>query len=124
MRILLLIALLIPAVLFAAENDWPGWRGPNNDGMARGDVPLEWSEGKNIAWRVAIPGRGFSSPVIWGDKIFLTTAIPTDGAPPLAESQQDGRGPGGGVGVGREHRFVVLCLSRQTGKVLWSELLK
>jgi outer membrane protein assembly factor BamB len=120
--ILLLITLLSPYVLFAAEDDWPRWRGPNNDGMARGDVPLEWSENKNVAWRVAVPGRGFSSPVIWGDKIFLTTAIPTDGVPLPAEPEQERRGPGGGAGAGREHKFVVLCLSRETGKVLWERV--
>jgi outer membrane protein assembly factor BamB len=120
--ILLLITLLSPYVLFAAEDDWPRWRGPNNDGMARGDVPLEWSENKNVAWRVAVPGRGFSSPVICGDKIFLTTAIPTDGVPLPAEPEQERRGPGGGAGAGREHKFVVLCLSRETGKVLWERV--
>jgi outer membrane protein assembly factor BamB len=122
--ILLLIVLLIPCVLVAAEDDWPRWRGPNNDGMARGDVPLEWSEDKNIAWRVTIPGRGFSSPVLWGDKIFLTTAVPSDGAPMPAEPEQRGRGPGGGAGAGREHKFIVLCLDRQTGKVLWERVAK
>ena len=72
--------LLLPCALFAADDDWPRWRGPNNDGMGRGEVPMEWSDSKNIAWRMPDPGRGFSSPVVWGDKIFLTTAVPTQGA--------------------------------------------
>jgi outer membrane protein assembly factor BamB len=120
------VLLLIPA--FAADNDWFQWRGPNNDGMARSDVPTEWGDDKNIAWRVTIPGRGFSSPVIWGDKIFLTTAVPTDAAPPEAATPAPApgqrRGPGGGAGAGREHKFVVLCLNRNNGKVLWERVAK
>ncbi len=118
--------LLLPCALFAADDDWPRWRGPNNDGMARGDVPLEWSDTKNIAWRMPDPGRGFSSPVIWGDKIFLTTAVPAQGAAAAAPSapQSSERGAGGGVGAGIEHKFVVLCLNRQTGKILWEHVAK
>jgi outer membrane protein assembly factor BamB len=95
--------------------------------MARGDVPVEWSDTKNIAWRVPIQGRGFSSPIIWGDKIFLTTAVPTSEAtetPAEPQSQGQRRGPGGGAGAGREHKFVVLCLNRHTGKVLWERVAK
>ena len=118
--------LLFGFVLFAAQDDWPQWRGPSNDGMARGDAPLEWSDTKNIAWRVAIPGRGNSSPVVWGDKIFLTTAVPTEGAIASAtpQPQRQGRGSSGGAGAGREHKFVVLCLDRRNGKVLWERVAK
>lgn len=91
--------------------------------MARGDAPVEWSDTKNIAWRVPVSGRGHSSPVIWGDKVFLTTAVPTEAAAePAAEGQRPARGPGGGVGVGREHKFVVLCLNRNTGKTIWEQV--
>ena len=125
MTILHFIALLlVPGALFAMDDDWPQWRGPNYDGMACGDAPLEWNDTKNIAWRVPIPGRGFSSPVILGEKIFLTTAVPTDGAAVPAESQQPTSGPGGGAGAGLEHKFVVLCLNRLTGKVLWERVAK
>ncbi len=118
------VALLLSFALFTAQDDWPQWRGLNNDGMARGDAPHEWNDTKNIAWRVAIPGRGNSSPVIWGDKIFLTTAVPTDGATASATPQPRSqvRGPGGGANAGREHKFVVMCLDRQTGKVLWERV--
>jgi outer membrane protein assembly factor BamB len=87
--------------------------------MARGDAPLAWSDAKNIAWKIPIPGRGHSSPVLWGDKLFLTTAVP------LSEIVQgDRRGPGGGTGVGIEHKFVVMCLDRRTGKVIWERVVK
>lgn len=128
------ILLLLPvAVVLAADDDWPRWRGPMDNGMARGDAPTEWSATKNIAWRVPIPGRGHSSPVIWGDKIFLTTAVPTQALSPSAEEEGSARGdrkggfggrggPGGGEGAGIEHRFVVMCLNRHTGKVLWEQV--
>lgn len=122
MNIMRFAVLLLISPLFAADDDWPQWRGPNNDGMARGDVPLEWSDTKNMAWRVPIPGRGHSSPVIWGEKIFLTTAVPTGNLAEPAAPQRPGRGPGGGAGAGREHKFVVICLNRHTGQVFWERV--
>jgi outer membrane protein assembly factor BamB len=119
-----LAVLLLSYALFGAEGDWPRWRGPKDDGMARGDAPLEWGDTKNVAWRVPVPGRGHSSPVIWGDQIFLTTAVPTEGAETPAEPQQPTRGPGGGAAAGQEHKFLVLCLNRHTGKVLWERVAK
>ena len=95
--------------------EWPQWRGPHNTGMAEGDAPLRWDDSTNIRWKVEIPGRGHSTPVISGDRLFLTTAIPTGkGTPP----QGSGRA-GGGADAGLEHRFEVLAVSRATGKVVW-----
>jgi outer membrane protein assembly factor BamB len=139
---LLFLSLTFASVFNAnsvAPNDhWPQWRGPFFNGMARTAAPLEFSDTKNIKWKVAIPGRGFSTPVIWGDRIFLTTAVPTGktvsaepAAPPPAQNQNppggrgQGRGgPGGGVGAGVEHKFVVMCLDRKTGKTLWERVAK
>ena len=90
--------------------------------MARGDAPVEWGDGKNIAWRTPIAGRGHSSPVLWGDKIFLTSAVPTDGGPAAPPREQGQRGPGGGSAAGREHKYVVMCLDRRNGKVLWEQV--
>ncbi len=59
----------------AGAQDWPSWRGPQDNGMARGDAPLAWSETDHVKWKAAIPGRGHSSPVVWGDQIFVTTAV-------------------------------------------------
>jgi outer membrane protein assembly factor BamB len=115
----LVSGLFVCLALFGADDDWPRWRGPNNDGMARGEAPVQWTE-KNIAWRATIPGRGFSSPVLWGDRLFVTTAVPVGDEPAMpAEGGSGRRGPGGGAGAGREHKFVVLCLDRKTGKSLW-----
>jgi outer membrane protein assembly factor BamB len=116
---------------------WPHWRGPSFTGMARSSAPVEFSETKNMKWKVAIAGRGFSTPVIWGDKMFLTNAIPTGkttAPPPAAAPNPDqaagggrrggGGGPGGGAGMGEEQKFVVLCLDRKTGKTLWERTAK
>ena len=72
-----LLCVALGLALFAADDDWPRFRGPDNTGVARGDVPLEFSLSKNLAWKTHVPGRGHSSPVVWGNRIFLTTAVPT-----------------------------------------------
>jgi len=86
------------------ERNWPQWRGPAANGLAlRGNPPLMWGEDKNVKWKVAIPGLGHATPIIWGDKIFLLTAVPVEeGSKQLA--------------------FTVLCLERQTGKTLWRKI--
>ena len=149
-----ILLLGIPLLAIAADDDWPRWRGPLNNGMARGDVPVEFSETKSVAWKTAVPGRGHSSPVIWGNRIFVTTAAPngeiprpTGGPGPGAfggEPKQrkgpppggfgggefkqrkgpggPGGGMGGGTGAGVEHKFVLMCLDRNTGKVLWEQV--
>lgn len=111
--------LIASAALFGAADDWHHWRGPNRDGMARGDAPLEWSDSSKVAWRVDVPGRGHSSPVAWGDKLFLTTGVATEAASRTA--QEGGRGAGGAA-AGQEHKLVVLCLDRKTGKTLWERV--
>src|SRR5262245_2145694 len=123
--LLSLIALTMFFLIDGSANadpaHWPQWRGPFFNGVARTAAPVESSETKNIKWKIAIPGRGFSTPVIWGNRIFLTTAIPTGKvAQPAAAPEQTqnptqnpgGRGPGrggpgGGAGAGEEHKFVV-----------------
>ena len=116
---------------------WPQWRGPFFNGMARGDAPTTWSDTSNIKWKTEIPGRGHSTPAIWGDRIFLTTAVPT-GKPPAAPPPSDAshastsnQAQGGGQQSGQrnagpllEHRFDLLCLDRKTGKILWQRTAK
>ncbi len=69
--------------LEANDGNWPQWRGPSSQGISSDpDAPREWTPETNVAWKTAIPGRGHSSPVIWGARIFLTTAIEGDGARP------------------------------------------
>ena len=111
------------------ESTWPDWRGPSMNGVALTGAPTVWSDTRGIAWKVAIPGRGHSSPIVWGDRIFLTTAVPT-GARAEAPAEPAGRGgrgarrggPGGGSGGGEEHRFEVLALDSLTGAVVWRQV--
>ena len=72
-----LLALVAMAAA-AADANWPQFRGPSGGGVGTGSPPVEWNveSGKNILWKTASPGLGHSSPVIWGDRIFLTTAVP------------------------------------------------
>ncbi len=120
-----LLLLLASTTVFAAVDDWPRWRGPDYTGVARGDAPSEWSDTRNIAWKTPIQGRGFSSPVLWGDKLFLTTAVPVEkeaSAPPVALAAGGRRGPGGGVGAGKEHRLLLVCMNAKTGKTIWEKV--
>lgn len=119
---------------------WGAWRGPLDNGTsATARPPVEWGEGRNVRWKVALPGRGSSTPIVWGQRVFLLTAIALDGVAPAggeargepgAASEGVGRGErrgreggrgGGGMteAPGAAHRFVVLCLDRATGRTLW-----
>ncbi|MDZ4801542.1 MAG: PQQ-binding-like beta-propeller repeat protein [Bryobacteraceae bacterium] len=126
-RCLCLLAFL-PFVMPAGDDDWLKWRGPDNNGVARGDAPLTWSDKENIAWKVPVAGKGHSSPVIWGNRIFLTAAVQND-APPAARAEAaPAEGPGGRRGgprggpTPREHKFVVLCIDRTSGKTIWEKV--
>jgi outer membrane protein assembly factor BamB len=127
MKAVLASLLFFAVVLSAAPKStyWSYWRGPDADGMAVGDAPLHWSDSQNIKWKAEIPGRGHSSPVIWGDRIFLTTAIKTGAAStpeqPAAKPTPGGRMPLVTPGPQVEHKFVVICLDRKTGKTVWQQ---
>ena len=110
---LILIAAPTAQVLDTAQQ-WAQWRGPHANGVSTAaDPPLEWSETRNVRWKVEIPGRGSSSPVIWGDKLFLLTAVPV-GVQGDAQHRARGGMPARGV-----HRFMVMALDRTTGRTIW-----
>ncbi len=102
----------------AEPSYWPQWRGPMGTGAAdSAQPPITWSETKNVRWKVALPGRGHSTPVVWGNRVFVTTAEPfgdkfsprTSGAPGAHDNRS----------VTQRHRFVLLCIRRGDGKILW-----
>ena len=95
-----------------ADKYWPQWRGPHATGVSKtADPPLEWSESKNVRWKIEIPGRGSGTPVIWGDKVFVLSAVP---------AVENGAAQHGPVGKERvAHKFVVMAIDRKTGKVAW-----
>jgi outer membrane protein assembly factor BamB len=76
---LFLTASVVAAPAAVRAENWPQWRGPNNDGIStETNLPAEWGEGKNIAWKLPLPGMGGSTPVVWGDRIFLTSEDGSD----------------------------------------------
>ena len=111
--------LLLAEHLAAADGVWPGFRGPGARGVAGDDprIPAHWSDVKNVRWKAEIEGRGWSSPIVWGDRVFLTSAITTD---PLDAPRR-----GLYFGGNREDppeteiRWIVTCLDTRTGMTLW-----
>jgi len=116
--------ILACVVLFStgrilAEN-WPGWRGDGRGISTEKNMPLKWSEKENVKWKTAIPGAGHSSPIVWGNRVFVTTAVPED---PSVESFRGGVYMGGN----REkpdasgYAYRVICLDTDQGGILWSK---
>jgi len=102
-----LVALLAAVPMQAEQHYWGHWRGPDNTGAApSADPPVEWSESSNVRWKVPVPGRGSSSPVVWGDRVFVTTAV-----------SESGR-----TAEGVPHRFMVMAFDRATGEVAWERV--
>lgn len=91
----LVVLFFFVAGLIRAEN-WPGWRGPSGDGISAGKgIPTKWSSKENIAWRIAVPGEGHSSPIVWGDKVFLTSSLT------------------------EKNKRILLCIDRLSGQTVW-----
>ena len=94
--------------------NWGQWRGPLATGVSPdGTPPLEWSETKNIRWKVEVPGRGSGSPVVWGDRLYLLTAAPKGATWAAAHA------PRGGVAPRVPHEYKVLAYDRRTGALAW-----
>ena len=101
--------------------NWHQWRGPEANGVSRtATPPMTWSESENIRWKVPIDGRGVSSPIVWGDKVFLLSSDDTgevDSSLPKPEDQ-----PERVFGIkhpNTKYSFIVLCLDRKTGTEIW-----
>ncbi|HSF16149.1 MAG TPA: PQQ-binding-like beta-propeller repeat protein, partial [Vicinamibacteria bacterium] len=111
-----LIVLLSAATMLVADDNWPQFRG--SGGVVEDPtLPETWSATENVKWKASIPGRGWSSPVVWGDLIFLTSvASDGDEGPPEAGYYSGGQQdiPGG------EHRWMVLAFDFETGELRWS----
>ena len=102
---------------------WAQWRGPLATGEApSANPPVEWSEKKNIRWKVALPGQGHASPIIYGDKVFVLAAAPT-GAPqkPVFDSAP---GVHDSVPVTHRHQYMVVALARSNGQQLWKTVVR
>jgi len=114
---LLPFALCPPLLAQKPADYWPQWRGPHATGVSRtATPPLEWNETKNVRWKVEIPGRGSATPVVWGDRLCVLSAVPVGvtGAPAHAPL---GRAP-------VAHKYLVMAFDRKTGKILWERVAK
>ncbi len=106
-----------------AAANWPGWRGTGTGVSTETGLPDEWSDSKNVLWKTPLPGRGHSSPVVWGNRVFLTTAIegeaiPGAKAPVHTIDGQVFKHPDS-MGADKKHTLKVLCLDRDSGQILW-----
>ena len=119
--IAILFASLISATVFADDN-WPQFRGHGGLGLGSGNPPTEWDvqTGKNVAWKTHIPGLGHSAPIVWGDRVFLTTAVNTDTDNPSVETGWSG-GAGESAKDTGEWTWQVVCLQLETGKIQWTK---
>src|SRR6187397_2217071 len=104
--------LLVVAAFTAQAADWPQFRGPTADGVTTdANLPLTWSEKENLVWRTELPGPGSSSPIISGDKVFLTS---------YSGYGLDVKEPGDITKLTRH----AICLSKRDGKILWQHEIK
>jgi len=120
-----LLSTLVAGHLYGDDSNWPQWRGPTRNGVStESDLPVEWDATKNTIFKVAIAGKGHSSPVIWGDRLFLTTDIEGDVIPGAEEPVHIRAGEvyrhPAAQSADRKHTLEVLCLDAATGRTLWS----
>jgi outer membrane protein assembly factor BamB len=111
--------ILLWSVLLSSAyaTDWPGWLGPGGLGISSEEgIPTQWDMDKNVKWKVPIPGLGHSSPIVWGNRIFVTTAVSSD---PKADNWEGGFPMTGRAPDTKEISWQILCLDRDTGKLLW-----
>lgn len=110
----------VAGLLVAADStsNWPQFRGPGASGVGNGVPPVEWDgkKGANVLWKTEIRGLGHSSPVIWGDRIFVTSAVPAAGESTLKVGLYGDIAPVEGEGA---QTFTVYCVDRKSGKILW-----
>lgn len=131
----LIVVTLFLSVNSADADNWPHWRGEaGNSVSSTATPPTEWSATSNVKWKVKLPGRGSSSPIVWEDRIYVTSAVPQPqqtaqtvslrSQPPQRQQRpQRGRGGRGGAQAPLPTlEFRVLCFNRTDGKLLWDQL--
>ncbi len=126
----LLLGLLISLSGFSQSNisefekNWPTWRGPYLTGVAPvGNPPISWSETENLKWKAEIPGAGHSTPIVWGNQIFVTSSVETDRKPNQAGANADGGSGMSPMQAKNLHEFVIISYDREDGAILWQKSL-
>ena len=117
-------AVAAVASVGAHAANWPQWRGPGGQGISdEQQIPLDWSSTRNLAWKTPVAGQGHSQPIVWDNRVFLTSDI--EGPPALGHKAPEHRIEGeifkhpDSVGSDRQHRLNVLAFDLATGKQLW-----
>lgn len=124
MNLKIFVTMIAACALIAlsdTQHNWPSFRGPSASGIADGAAPpISWDAGagRNLAWKTAIPGLGHSSPVIWGDRVFLTSAI---SSAPKLNFQSGNIDTSATAGDLSEHSWLVYCLDKRSGRILWQK---
>ena len=115
------IMILIAGLAFSCTNHWPQFRGPESNMIPKvKNLPEEWGNGQNIRWKHPLSGKGWSSPIIWGNRVFITEAIldETSLPPDTALSGEANRvNPPEGI-----YRWMVYCLDLESGELLWDRI--
>jgi outer membrane protein assembly factor BamB len=119
------LALCILGAVFegaslAVENNWPQFRGADSRGVSDNEgLPVKWSATENVAWKTDLPGRGWSSPIVWGDRVFVTSVVNSG----TTEEPKKGLYFGGDRPELPDsvHQWIVYCLELKSGKILWQK---
>lgn len=121
MKSLLALALLLGFTSAVYAQNWPSFRGQNGTGVGDGNTPpAVWDAEKsiNISWKTPIPGLGHSSPIIWGNRVFVTTAVSSDANSPFVHGLTD---TGASAEDNSKHSWRIYCLDKNTGRVVWQK---
>jgi len=142
------VIFILPLIFSSCSSNWPQFRGPENNMVASGNLPLEWANDTNVAWTYDVTGSGWSSPVVWGNKVFITTSYPEKSAtaivqelppppppPPPPAERRDTSGTGQGASLQPPRRpppdtsylmdtyvWEISCLDLSTGELLWNQV--
>ena len=120
-----LIAILVAFVFLCrsslGESNWAQWRGPYGTGAAEATArpPLRWDESTNVRWKKKLPGLGHSTPIVWGNRIYVTTAIPVGEQLPPKFSGAPGAHDN--LPVTSKYKFAVIAVDRTNGKIVWNK---
>ena len=107
----------------AETSNWPEWRGKYNSGaVAGGNTPVEFSETKNLNWKIEIPGKGHATPIVWGNQIIIQTAVATDKKP--EKTTESAASPMAASSTEFIHQFIVISVDKNTGKIIWKTIVK
>src|SRR5438034_9208645 len=118
-RVMPIIVWALTCATLLGQN-WPSFRGPNASGVAEGQpAPLKWnvSTGENVLWKAPVPGLAVSSPIVWGQRVFVSTAVGSDPNASIKTGLYGDVQPSSDLS---KHSWRLLALDKATGKILWA----